>query len=67
MKVRCIDASNQPRLNQNQIYRVALDVTRGQRPNQPEPVQGYVLMIEGDVVAIPYVYDRRRFEIVKEH
>lgn len=66
MRVRCIDSSDQPRLVQGAVYKVMLDVAQGLRPGNPEPVSGYVVMLEGDTVAIPYCYDPQRFTPVKE-
>jgi len=66
MRVKCIDASDQPRLMTGAIYKVMLDVKQGVRPGRSEPVAGYVVMLEGDTVAIPYCYDPKRFAAVQE-
>lgn len=64
--VKCINSFRQPRLQAGAIYEVVLDVSTSNRPGRSGNSSGYIVKLDGDDVAIPYVYDRDRFESVGE-
>lgn len=64
--VKCINSFRQPRLQAGAIYEVVLDVQTSKRPGATGNSSGYIVKLDGDNVAIPYVYDRDRFEDVAE-
>lgn len=64
--VKCINSFRQPRLQAGAIYEVVLDVSTSNRPGRSGNSSGYIVKLDGDEVAIPYVYDRDRFESVAE-
>lgn len=64
--VKCINSFRQPRLQAGAIYEVVLDVTTSNRPGRSGNSSGYIVKLDGDTAAIPYVYDRDRFEPVAE-
>ena len=63
MKVRCVDASGQPRLVEDAVYEVVADVQSATVKGGANK-SGYIVKLEDDRTAIPYLYNRTRFVAV---
>ena len=60
--VKCVRSAGQPRLTTGVVYEVVLDVFHASRPGKEGTNDGYLVKEVGDNKAIPYVYNRDRFE-----
>lgn len=64
--VKCINSFRQPRLQAGAIYEVLYEVQASRRPGNSGNCAGYLVKLDGENVAIPYVYNVDRFEVVEE-
>lgn len=64
--VKCINSSRQPRLQAGAIYEVLYEVQASRRPGNTGNFAGYLVKLDGENVALPYVYNTDRFETVEE-
>lgn len=61
MYFTCVNAEGQPRLTEGATYTLILDVKEAVSPKTGAIVSGYMVQLDGSLMAIPYVYSRKRF------